>query len=184
MEVRCPSAPRPGGLEVFIEAEAVRKWGTKRLCWEEQPEQRWENLHGKCGPGHPAPWREGGRRGEWGLCVHCPQPDHGRPAWQHGAPRLHSSTWSLPETQPPSGWSQAVWLGREAPGTPKVVNSRIVGLESRFQGHALGRLSGWGERAMGQGESSPQRAIWNPSWSPLENILTPVRSSGQNQEGH
>lgn len=44
MEFRCPSAPRPGGLEVFIEAEAARKWGTKRLCWEEQPEQRWETF--------------------------------------------------------------------------------------------------------------------------------------------
>lgn len=162
---------------MFIEAEAARKWEDKEALLGGAAGAATENVHGKRGPGRPAPQREGGGRGEEnGGFVCAALADHGRPAWQHGAPRLHSTTWSLPETQPPPGWGPAVWLGREAPGTLEIVNSRIVGLESRFQGHALGRVSGWwvgrgGNRPGGVQPPGTCEVIWkNPR--PLRKVVT------------
>lgn len=112
-----------------------------------------------------------------GLCVHCPSPAWAAPPWEHVAPRLHSTTWSLPETRPPSGRVWEVWLRHKALGTPEALGSKIVGLETGFQGCALGCLRGWwagrghgaGAGLWGAGglaESSPWGAIWNQAGAP------------------
>lgn len=126
-------------------------------------------------------------RGEWGLCVHCPLPEPwAAPPWEHVAPGLHSTTWSLPETRPPSGRIWDVWLRHKALGTPEALGSKIAGLEMGFQGCALGCLRGWWAGrghgagaglwgAGGPGESSPWGAIWNQAGAPR-----PVRPFGKN----
>lgn len=109
------------------------------------------------------------------LCALPPPRAVGCPAL--GACDLHSTTWSLPETRPPSGRIWDVWLRHKAPGTPEAPGSKIVGLEMGFQVCALGCLRGWWVGrghgagaglwgAGGLGESRPSGAIWNQAGAP------------------
>lgn len=107
----CPHSPRPRRLEVFMEAEASQEVGAQR------------GFAGRSGPGRAGKpsWKMWTRRrgaGEWGLCARRPHPSHAAPPGSTQPP-LRPATWSLPETRS-SG--RAVWLGREAPGTPEVAS--------------------------------------------------------------